>query len=66
MSLLTTLVFVQEQNELSHHGAIFGNFANATQYVFRGGVENDALTFQASLGYALKNGIYVDYWEAYS
>lgn len=62
MSLLTTSVFAQEQNEFSSHGKISGNLTAVTKYVFRGGVENDDITFQAGLAYAHKNGMYLSYW----
>ncbi|WP_338560319.1 TorF family putative porin [Acinetobacter sp. KS-LM10] len=62
ISVLTTSVFAQVQNEDSSQGKISGNFGAVTKYIYRGGVENDDITFQAGLKYEHKSGVYLNYW----
>jgi len=39
-----------------------GNIGVVSQYIFRGGVENDGASVQGGLDWAADNGIYVGYW----
>ena len=41
---------------------ISGNIGAVSQYIFRGGVENDDASVQGGLDWASDNGIYVGYW----
>ena len=41
---------------------ITGNIGAVSQYIFRGGVENDSVSVQGGLDWSADNGIYVGYW----
>lgn len=50
-----------EQTE-SGGSALSGSLAVVSQYIYRGGVENDDPALQVGLEYAYQSGLYVGYW----
>lgn len=60
-ALLSTVVF-GENNKIFANGELSGNIGVVTQYVYRGGVENDDVALQGGLTYSHNSGIFVGYW----
>ncbi len=60
LSLSSFSAFAAE--EKTEHGVVTGSIGAVTKYVYRGGVENDDVAFQAGLQYAHKSGVFVGYW----
>lgn len=60
LSLSSTAAFAIDKN--IKHGVLSGSISAVTQYVYRGGVENDEIAFQGGLQYAYKSGVFLGYW----
>lgn len=58
-SLLTQTAIAKTEKATQH---LSGNIGVVSQYVYRGGVENDEPALQGGLEYAFNNGISVGYW----
>lgn len=54
--------FSSEQQDKNWTSGLSGSLAIVSQYIYRGGVENDAPTLQAGLEYAHDSGFYTGYW----
>jgi len=46
------------------HAGLSGNVGVVSQYIFRGGVENDSPSVQGGLDWSADNGIYAGYWAS--
>ena len=55
-----TAVFAEENNILN--GTVSGNIGAVTKYVYRGGVENNDIAYQAGLNYTHQSGVFIGYW----
>ena len=51
-----------QEDESSAIDGLSGNIGVVSQYIFRGGVENDDASVQGGLDWAASNGIYVGFW----
>ena len=58
-SLLSQTAIAETEKVAQH---LSGNIGVVSQYVYRGGVENDNLALQGGFEYAFNNGLSVGYW----
>lgn len=60
--IVSSLSFANDSKVKVENGILSGNIGVVSQYVYRGGVENDDLALQGGLEYAHKSGISIGYW----
>lgn len=58
----STVTMASDEQKESSKNKVSGGLAVMSQYIYRGGVENDNPTVQVGLEYADASGIYVGYW----
>ena len=58
----STVTMASEEQKESSKNKVSGGLAVMSQYIYRGGVENDNPTVQVGLEYADASGVYVGYW----
>ncbi|WP_350308290.1 TorF family putative porin [Acinetobacter silvestris] len=61
LPLILTSCSVFAENSVGH-GVLTGDVGLVSQYIYRGGVENDDIAMQAGLEYAHQSGFSVGYW----
>ena len=57
-------VNASEPQQQSSEGGLSGSLAVLSQYIYRGGIENDQPTLQAGLEYEHTSGLYAGYWAS--
>ena len=57
-------VNASEPQQQSSEGGLSGSLAVLSQYIYRGGIENDQPTLQAGLEYEHASGLYAGYWAS--
>lgn len=57
-------VNASEPQQQSSKGVLSGSLAVLSQYIYRGGIENDQPTLQAGLEYEHASGLYAGYWAS--
>ena len=60
--LISYSAFAENSKSIFADATLTGNIGLVSQYIYRGGVENDDIAMQGGLEYALKSGFAVGYW----
>lgn len=60
--ILTCSTFAEESQISTSEGIISGDVGLVSQYIYRGGVENNDIAIQGGVEYAHKSGFSVGYW----
>lgn len=62
LCFVSTSIYAENTALVTSNGILSGDFGAVSKYIYRGGVENDDVAFQAALEYAHKSGVSVGYW----